>query len=114
MPYLILKDALKFMDFMKAAFDATEKMKHMRDENTLMHGEIQIGDSTIMFAEASEQFGSQPAGLFVYVDNADERYKKALAAGATSIMEPADQEYGRSCGVQDAYGNTWWITSIKK
>jgi uncharacterized glyoxalase superfamily protein PhnB len=51
--------------------------------------------------------------MFVYVDNADEIYQKALQEGAVSIMEPADQSYGRSCGVEDPYGNTWWITSVK-
>lgn len=83
----------------------------MRDENVVMHGEIMIGGSTIMFAETSEQYGVDTAGLFVYVPDADETYNKALAAGATSIMPPTNQEYGRSGGVQDPFGNKWWITS---
>ena len=39
-------------------------------------------------------------------------YHKALEMGASYIMEPADMEYGRSCGVKDPFGNVWWITSL--
>jgi len=47
----------------------------MRDKNTIMHAEIMIEESTIMFADATEKFETQPAGLFMYVDKADEKYK---------------------------------------
>jgi len=49
----------------------------------------------------------------VYVEDADAAYKLALDNGATSLMPPADQDYGRTCGVKDPFGNTWWITSVK-
>ncbi len=64
-----------------------------------------------MFADSTEDFKPRPAGLFIYVADADETYKTAIDAGATSIMEPANQSYGRSCGVADIFGNTWWITT---
>jgi len=99
------------MNFMITVFDATEKMKVMRDDANLMHGELFIGDSCVMCAEASADYGSQPAGMFIYVDDCDVRYQKALDNGATSVMPPADQEYGRSCGIKDPFGNTWWITT---
>lgn len=99
------------MAFMKSVFGATEKMNMMRDKHIIMHAEIQLGDSTIMFSDATAQFEPRPAGMFVYVENADETYAKALAAGATSLMPPADQEYGRSCGVLDPFGNSWWPTT---
>lgn len=111
MPYLILKNAEKFLEFTKKVFNATEKLMHMRDEQTIMHGEIIIGESTIMFAEATDQYTQSNAGMFVYVEDADETYQKALEEGATSIMPPADQPYGRSSGITDPFGNTWWITS---
>ena len=50
MPYLIIQNATGFIDFMKDVFDATEKVKHMRDENIIMHGEVLVGESVIMFA----------------------------------------------------------------
>ncbi|MFI5187213.1 MAG: VOC family protein [Chitinophagales bacterium] len=112
MPYLIVKDAERFMTFTKIVFDAIETSKMMKDENTIMHAEIMIGESTIMFADSTDKYEPRTAGLFVYVDNADERYKKAIAAGATIITALSDQPYGRSGGVTDPFGNTWWITSL--
>jgi PhnB protein len=112
MPYLILKDAAAFITFAQNVLDATEKMRTTREDgHTIMHAEVQIGESTIMLAEATADFAPQNAGLFVYVANCDAAYKNALNEGATSIMPPADQGYGRSCGVLDPFGNTWWITS---
>jgi uncharacterized glyoxalase superfamily protein PhnB len=83
------------------------------DGKTIMHSEIQIGGSTIMFADTTEQIKEQVAGLFIYVENADETYKKAIDAGATTVMELSNQDYGRTCGVNDPFGNTWWITTVK-
>ena len=114
MPYLVVKDAAKFIEFMKEVFSADEHYKAMRDENVIMHGEVAVGDSTIMFADATEQFAPKPAGMFIYVPDADATYQIALDADATSIMPPADQPYGRSCGVRDPFGNDWWPTSIPK
>lgn len=114
MPYLIIKDAARFMDFMQNVFGAKEKFKMMRDENIIAHAEMSIGDSVIMLADATDAFKTMPAGMFIYVADADETYHKALAEGATSIMPPSDQEYGRTCGIADAFGNTWWPTTGKE
>jgi PhnB protein len=111
MPYLIVPGAEKFSDFMKKVFNAKETHKQMRSEGVVRHAQLNLGGSTIMFADASDDFPSNTAGMFVYVENADEIYTKALDEGATSIMPPADQDYGRSCGVTDPFGNSWWITS---
>jgi len=113
MPYLIVQNASAFFSFMQAVFNATEKMKVMRDDYIIMHAEMQLGNSTIMFTDATDEFPVQTAGLFVYVDDCDATYVKALGLNANSIMPPADQDYGRSAGIADPYGNTWWITSIK-
>jgi PhnB protein len=111
MPYLIVPGAEKFMDFMTTVFGATEKMKVMRDEHHIMHAEARIGESVIMFADATDKFAPRPAGMFVYVDDADLAYNRAIEAGATSITPMADQEYGRSGGFADPFGNTWWPTT---
>lgn len=111
MPYLIVKNAAAFLDFTKKVFGAEEKHKTMRDEKLIMHAEVSFGDSVIMFADATEQYQPSTAGLFIYVDDCDAVYQKALQNGATTINQPADQSYGRSAGVKDAFGNTWWITS---
>lgn len=110
MPYLILKNAAGFIDFTKEILGATEQMKTMRDENTIMHAEVNIKGCTIMIAESTDDYAPQNAGMFVYVDNCDQAYRKALEKGAESIMPPADKSYGRSAGIIDPFGNTWWIT----
>jgi len=112
MPYLIIENAQAFIEFTKSVFGAEEKHKTMRTETLIMHGEISIGSSCIMFADATEQYHVQNAGLFIYMDDCDSVYQKALENGATSVTEPADQSYGRSAGVKDPFGNTWWITKV--
>ena len=111
MPYLILQNAAGFMQFMKDVFGAVEKMKHMRDEHIIMHGEVNVGECVIMFAEATDQYGVQNGGFFIYVADADATYEKALSLGATAVMPVSDQQYGRSGGVKDPFGNTWWVTT---
>jgi PhnB protein len=110
MPYLILQNAAQFLSFMEKVFGATEKYKALKDDGSIGHAELQIGESTIMFADSNEQWRTENAGLFIYVADADETYNKAIEAGATSVMPMSDQPYGRTGGVKDPFGNTWWIT----
>lgn len=113
MPYLMLDGASKFRDFTTTVFGGTVGSTQHQDDNPdqIRHAEVTIGGSTIMFCDSRAEWPAQPANLFVYVANADDSYQKALDAGGTSVMPPADQDYGRSCGVTDPCGNTWWITS---
>jgi uncharacterized glyoxalase superfamily protein PhnB len=111
-PYLIVKNAAAFIEFTQKVFNAELTGKHMRDEKIIMHAEIKIGDSVIMFADSTEQFAPRPAGFFIYVDNVDNTYKDALDNGASAVTKVSDQSYGRSGGVEDTFGNTWWITSL--
>ena len=113
-PYLIIQDAAKFLEFTQTLFGAEIKEKHFREgsETEIMHAEIKIGNASIMCGNTSEQWNTQPAGLFIYVDDADASYAKALELGCTTIMELSNQNYGRTCGVKDSFGNTWWITSV--
>jgi uncharacterized glyoxalase superfamily protein PhnB len=115
MPYLILKGTDEFRKFMAKVFDAKDQMIVPAVDGSVMHGELKIGNAVVMFAEAGGQFKVMNAGLFIYVDNTDDTYNKALAAGATTVegQEPSDKDYGRACGVKDPFGNTWWITSVK-
>ena len=111
MPYLIIKDAHAFMEFMKNIFGAKEKTKHMRDESAIMHAEVTVGESVIMFADSTEEFPPRTGGFFIYVADADTTYNKAIASGAISIMPVSDMPYGRSGGIKDPFGNTWWPTT---
>lgn len=111
-PYLIINNAAAFIEFTKTVFNAEVVNKHMRDETIIMHGEIKIGNSIIMFADGTDQYHPMPASFFIYVDDTDKTYANALSNGAVAVTQIADQSYGRSGGVKDAFGNTWWITSI--
>ena len=112
-PYLVIPNALKFYDFVRNVFDGHETARHLNDDQSLMHGEVDITGSTIMFGNSSDQWTTQTAGLYVRVKNADEIFQKALKNGATVVMEMSNKEYGRTGGVKDPFGNTWWITSEK-
>jgi PhnB protein len=109
-PYMMVADAAGLIDFLVAAFGATELERHTMD-GRVMHAQVKLGDSMIMMGEASpDQGGPMPASTYLYVPNVDEVHASAVAAGATSLMAPADQFYGdRSGGVKDAWGNMWWI-----
>jgi uncharacterized glyoxalase superfamily protein PhnB len=111
MPYLMMQDAEKFIEFTKIVFDAALTHKGERD-GQIGHCEINIGGSTIMFSNSRGEWKPATANMFIYVDDADDRYQRALDAGAKAVMPPADQDYGRSCGVTDPFGNVWWITSV--
>jgi uncharacterized glyoxalase superfamily protein PhnB len=110
-PYLIVEGAEKLIAFLREATGAQpEHEPTMRPDGSVMHATLKIGDSMLMIADASEHAKASPAMLYVYVPNVDAAYQRALKAGATSVMEPADQFYGdRSAGVKDFAGNSWFF-----
>ncbi|HMG36302.1 MAG TPA: VOC family protein [Blastocatellia bacterium] len=113
-PYLTVDGAAKLIEFLKQTFGATETEVLPAPDNKIGHAEVRIGDSVIMMGDAGGERKPEPtqAMIYVYVENADDAYKRALAAGATSVMEPADQFYGdRNAGVRDQWGNLWWIAT---
>jgi PhnB protein len=111
-PYLVVQGVPTLIDFLKQAFDAQEIMRIPRPDGAIMHAEVRIGDSAVMMGEAMGEFQPMPGSIHLYVNDADATYQRALQAGATSIMEPADQFYGdRSAGVVDPVGNRWWIAT---
>ena len=111
MPYLMMEDAAGFIKFIKSVFDAEMTHESMRD-GIVGHCEAQISGGTIMFSNSRDEWTPQTANMFVYVEDADATYAKAVEHGAETVMPPDDQEYGRSCGVTDPFGNVWWITSV--
>ncbi len=111
-PYLIAEDVDGVISFLREAFGAEELYRMHGPDGGVWHAELQLGDSRLMLGGASEQFPPRPAVLYLYVEDVDATYRRALAAGATSVMEPADQFYGdRHGGVQDLAGNQWWIAT---
>jgi len=112
MPYLIVNGAEKFISFTKTVFGAEETYKSMRDENRIQHAELNFKGCTLMVSDATQNVSSKPGSFFIYVPNADETFKLALDQGATIISPVENQSYGRSGGVEDPFGNIWWITSL--
>lgn len=110
MPYLVLKDVAAFLEFAEAVFGASELSRHKDEEGSIRHAEIQIGGSTIMMGQSNENWPSENAGLFIYVENANFTFRTAIEHGATEIMPVENKDYGRTAGVKDPQGNTWWIT----
>src|SRR5215468_5777639 len=109
--YLILDHAANFLKFIEGAFGATERFL-MLDDDIIRHGEAQLGESIIEFAQANGQWRAMPAGLHYYVKDSDQAYAQALKAGGTSLYEPANRDYGdREAGVQDPSGNFWFIAT---
>ena len=101
MPHVVVDGAEKFRDYIKSVFDAKITYESASPDRSLGHCEAQIGESTIMFAGSGGPWGPRTSDIFVYVENADRTYKKGLDEGATTVMEVADQNYGRSGGVTD-------------
>ncbi len=111
-PYIVVEGASKVIEFLKKGFDA-EEIKCAKDpDGKIMCAEIRIGDSMIMLGEPHESLAPMPGSLYLYVKDTDAAYRKAIAAGGTSLMEPADMFYGdRNAGVKDSAGNMWWIAT---
>jgi PhnB protein len=109
-PYLIANDLDQFLAFVQQVFGATETLR-MQGAAGGTHVEVRIGDSMLMIGSGGTWSGqSLPAALYLYIDDVDATYQRALQAGATTLMEPTDEEDGdRRGGVQDPCGNMWFL-----
>lgn len=111
-PYLVASGVTKVIDFLKQTFDAKEIVRMPGPGGSVAHAELKIGDSIVMMGDAGGPNPPMPAQLYVYVKDVDAVYKKALAAGGTSVREVTDQFYGdRNGTVQDPCGNHWGIAT---
>ena len=117
-PSLVIAGAAKAIEFYKKAFGAVEKSRFPAPNGTLMHAEIRIGDSIIMMGdEMPEQggrgpksLGGSPVTLFIYQDNVDAAWKRAVDAGAKVVMPLSDQFWGDRGGcLEDPFGHNWWL-----
>lgn len=114
-PYLVAQKAVNLVEFVKQAFSAAELSRSTGSAGGI-HAEVRIGDSIVMIGGGAGdgvwRGESMPAMIYLYMNEVDTVYQHALQAGATSIMEPADQPYGdRMAGVKDPFGNVWYIAT---
>ncbi|TDJ62146.1 MAG: VOC family protein [Proteobacteria bacterium] len=114
-PYLVVKGVADLIEFIKEVFDGEDMWIESRSDGSIQHARVRVGDSPIMMGEPVGDMTPTPATLYVYVDDPDAAYERALKAGAISVREPADQLYGdRNASVQDASGNRWWMAVHKE
>jgi uncharacterized glyoxalase superfamily protein PhnB len=114
-PYLYYEDTPAALDWLGRAFGFRERLRVTDDDGSVQHAEMELGEAVIMLGspsgyQSAAALGQVTSSIYVRVDDIDERYRLALAAGAGVLREPADQDYGeRSCGLTDLEGQHWWF-----
>jgi PhnB protein len=109
-PYLFSADAARLLRFLVEGLGGVEVLRHM-DGDRIANAQVRLGTSTVMVSQASPAFPTMPASLYLYVEDADGSMARALAAGATPVMDVADMPYqDRQGGVRDPSGNLWWLS----
>jgi PhnB protein len=111
-PYLQGDPADELIRFLEAAFAGEVVERQGREDGSVAHAEVVIGDSRVMVADPRAEDPVHRSTLYVYVPDADAVYRRAMEAGARSLAEPQDMPYGdRHGGVEDPSGNHWWIAT---
>ena len=125
-PHLILDNAAEAIDWYKRALGADEVgPRALGPDGKIMHAEIRVGNSILMLNDAmgggrsAKTISGSPIGLWVYVEDCDGLYRRAVAAGAQVPPGPmsalADQFWGDRTGtVLDPYGYTWTFATRKE
>lgn len=114
-PYLVAPDAAALIEFLRRAFGAEETHRTSRPDGSIMHAQVRIGTSMLMMSGATPEWPARPSGLYLYVEDADRWYQRAIEAGAASVLEPMDAFWGdRMAGVLDIAGNHWWIATHRE
>ncbi|HEY6881116.1 MAG TPA: VOC family protein [Polyangiales bacterium] len=111
-PYLMVNGAAATIEFLKQVFDAEQLRTYARENGQLMHAEVRVDDTVLMFADATGDWPAVPAHVHIYVKDVDQTYRKALAAGATALQEPVQKgDPDKRGGFRDAGGTTWWVAT---
>ena len=111
-PYLFAQGASRLMEFISLAFGGEVTFRKCHPDGAVIHAEMRIGDSMLMLADATAQFGAMPTSIYLYVTDCDAVYQSALHAGGVSIFPimtlPSGERYG---GIKDPVGNIWWVAT---
>jgi uncharacterized glyoxalase superfamily protein PhnB len=111
-PYLHPRGAFELIDFLKRGFAAEELAVHRGPDGVIAHAKVRMGGSVIEMGEAHGEWAPMPTMFYVHVDGVDAWYRRALAAGASSMETPSVQPYGeRRAAVRDAFGNQWYLAA---
>ena len=110
-PYIFADDAQAYVRFLIEGLGGQETVRTMRPDGKIANAQVAIGTATVMVSEASERFPATRASYYLYVDDADASFARAIGVGGDPIMPVADMPYGdRQGGVADRGGNIWWIS----
>jgi len=119
-PQLVLDNAAQTMEWYVKALGAKEVSRSLGPDGKVMHAELWIGNSPFMVNDAMmgskgpQALGGSPASFWIYVDDADALFNRAVSAGAKVQMPMADQFWGDRAGsVADPGGYSWWIATRK-
>jgi len=111
-PFLHPRGADRLIDFLRQAFAAETMMVERGPDETIKHAMLRVGRSVVEMGEAHGEWQPMPTMFYLYVDDVDAAYRRALAAGAASMEEPAVQPYGeRRAAVRDAFDNQWYLAA---
>jgi PhnB protein len=120
-PQLSLDRAAETIEWYKKAFGAEEIGRHLGPDGKVMHAELKIGNSRFMVndvmpgSKGPKAFGGSPSLLWLYVEDSDAAFNRAVNAGATIQLPVADQFWGDRGGcLADPEGYTWWIATRKE
>jgi len=120
-PSITVNDAPKAIEFYKKAFGATERGRFEGPDGKIMHAEVQIGTAIVMLQDevmglrAPQGLGGSPVAFYVYVEDCDGAFKKAIAAGAKELHPVTDMFWGDRTGqVEDPFGYKWTVATHKK
>jgi PhnB protein len=110
-PYFFVRDAEKFVSFLVRGLGGKETLRTVRPNGLIANVQVQLGTSTVMVSEATENYKPMASAYYLYVEDADASMKLALKHGAKLEMAVGDMPYGdRQGGIRDAHGNIWWIS----
>lgn len=110
--YLHTRGAVKLIGFLEDAFGAKEIARYQMSDGTIQHAQVRIGDSVIELGEAHGPYQPMPTMFYLYVEDVDALYTRAVGAGAISMSEPADLPYGdRVATVKDLHDNVWYMAT---
>lgn len=119
-PHLVCAGAADAIAFYEKAFGAVELMRLNGPGGQLMHASLRIGDSTLMLVDENPAWGAlgpkslkgSPVTIHLFVENVDASVERAVAAGATVTMAPADMFWGDRYGVlEDPFGHKWSVAT---
>lgn len=115
-PYVAVKGAADFIDFLKRAFDAKEFGRVENPDGTTGHAEVQIGNSTLMIFDAKKEWQDTPSFLSINVEDADDVFAQALKAGTSQVTGMTSSNITGDLGgrIRDPFGNIWWIQTHLK